>query len=174
MLRATSAGVRGGVQAGISGATGQQKRHDAWDKYFKDMEEVHKHPAIGFLKRYIDDITFGIAWDRTRRLADPLLELAEGENKKARTGWQYQLEDEIEQDIGAAWTTLVLKPLELMGQEGMIATGTKGSPEARHEKEEKKLIKYLLDEFPITHEIPAIQDWLKTNKKSTSHAPARF
>lgn len=173
MLRGTSAGVRGGIQAGVSGATTGHKKHDAWDKYLDGLQEIHKHPVIGALKRYIDDITFGIAWDRTRRLADPLFDLAEGENKRARTGWQYQIEDEIEQDIGAAWTTLVLKPMELMAQEGMMMTGTKGSPEDRHKKEEKTLLKFMLDEFPITKEDPQLQDWLK-KKKQTSHGPARF
>jgi hypothetical protein len=170
LMRGTGAALRGGMQAGLSKAqnavhgTNNPVRHDAWDKYWKDLEEVHKHPVIGLLRRYIDDVTFGIAWDRTRRLCDPMFELAEGENKKARSGWRYTLEDEIEQDIGAAWTTLVLKPMETMMTEGEIATGTKASPHDRHVHEGKTLLKWFSDEFPITKEDVQWQEWLQSKK----------
>jgi len=177
MLRGTGAGVKGLIQLSVSGAqaklTGQgQKKEDAWDKYFETLKDDFGHGPVGILKRIIDNITFGIAWDRTRRLADPLLNLSEGKGKQARPEFMYSFNDEVEQDVGAAWSTLVLKPMELAAQEGIIASGTKGPASTRHEKEEKKLIQFLLDEFPVTKQWPALQEWL--HKKPQSQTRQHF
>lgn len=171
MIRATSAGVKGGIQAGVSGAqakiTGHgQKKEDAWDKYFADLKSEFGDGPVGVLKRYIDDATFGIAWDRTRRLSDPLLNLAMGKGKLSRSEFMYLMDDEVEQDVGAAWSTLVLKPIELMAQEGMIASGKK-TPE-RGEKEEKKLLQFLFDEVPVSKEWPELQSYLHPKKQSAA------
>lgn len=173
MLRATGAGVKGTVQGGISGArkklTGKgEVKHDAWDKYFADFKDFEKHPVAAALQRYIDDITFAIAWDRTRRLSDPLFDWVEGKKNKSAN---YILEDEVEQDIGAAWSSLVMQPIKLAKTEYQIARGTKASPHEKHEHEEKTLVKFLTDEWPISKEIPALQDWIHQQKKKHSSAP---
>ena len=159
LLRGSSAGTKAAIQMGISGWTGKAK-HDKWDDYFTQLKAEASSP-MGLLKRYIDNITFGIAWDRTRRLADPLFDMAMGKKNKS-VG--YALQDEIEQDIGAAWSTLVMKPIELGVQEYQIGAAQHTAPGKKHEKEDKKLIQFLADEWPVTKELPALQDWLKKKK----------
>lgn len=178
VLRASSAGVKGTIQLGLSGAhlkaTGQgQKKEDAWDKYFESLKDDTTHGVVGLLKRYIDNLTFGIAFDRTRRFADPLLNLAEGKRgKQLGPGMQYLLEDEAEQDIGAAWSSLVIQPLKLTAEE-YREMGSKASGTAKEtQKEVKTLFKYIAQEFPIANEIPELQDYLK--KKAVNNTPRYF
>jgi hypothetical protein len=163
LLRASGAGTKAGIQLATSSYGGHAKE-DAWDNYFKQWKEETNNP-MGILKRYIDNMTFGMAWDRTRRLADPLFDMARGKKNKSVL---YMLQDELEQDIGAAFSTLVLKPIELGIQEFQIEQGKAPSAQ-RHHKEEKKLIQFLAEEWPVVRNWPQFQDWLKSKHTTPVH-----
>jgi len=58
----------------------------------------------------------------------------------------------------------VLKPIELGVQEYQIAAGKTASPKQKHQKEAKKLIQFLSEEWPVLRNDPAFQDWLHNKK----------
>jgi diguanylate cyclase (GGDEF)-like protein len=171
MLRASTAGTKAVGQLFTSGATkvitGKgQKKEDAWEKWLADWKDDLHHGAVGYFKRYLDDLTYTIAWDRTRRLSDPLLNLLEGKRgKEMGPGFKYLFEDEIEQDIGAAYNDLVVQTLiKLPTTILSIESGKMATPEQKLEREEKSLLKFFLDQFPIYREDQDLKDFV-TNQK---------
>lgn len=209
MLRASSAFTRGivaqrtvlgaGIQGGATllgtGSFGQaynaaakawrdhDAAHDAWDRYIDEASEVFRHPALGGLRRVINDMTYATAMDRVRTLTDPLLELlvetsVQPSNKsdmerlkKSRASVNHMMEDLVENTVGAAYTSMLVEPLIAMGREITIMTGMKTRPEVRHHKEAQAALRWATEEMPLLGNVRKIQHWMEPPKRPRKRTP---
>jgi hypothetical protein len=169
MLKGASAAVPSGLHRAkdqaVAAYTGHPDKHkeDSWDRWLEQFKALYgKHPVVGAIKIYIDGVTSQYALDQVRIMADPLLDMANGDLKKAKGEMRFEKDDAIEAMIGPAYAS-VLKLAKLFTYDLTLASMDK---KGAYHKEVEAYLKYLTSEVPSTKLIPGMETPKKANASS--------
>lgn len=156
MLKATGAAIPSGVHRAGEQLAGKEHKEDAWDKFLAQFTALHgDHPIAAALKIYVDGMASQTALDYMRLLADPLLDMAADNKKKARTELRYLKDDVAEQVIGPAWTDLIVRTLEVITSEGTALMAKEGD---KADSATRGFMRWLLSEVPAFKVIPGAEE----------------
>jgi GGDEF domain-containing protein len=171
MLQGTGAGAKHFVKAGFEKARGREHEEDSWDKWLAQFTDIKDKPAAALLKIYIDGLCSQWALERTKRLADAMLNIAIGDKpslKSAKATGMYLLNDEIEQDIGPIWVDTVMRPIKFAGEEIEAGAGKAGTFVG---KSFSNFVHNTMDAYPLLRNSPDIEDLTKKKATGSIYAP---
>lgn len=156
LLQATTAAGKGFIHRSFEGILGRKHSEDSWDKYIAELEGTMRDPKPAkMLKFYLDSVTLGYGMDMLRTVADPLLNLATGELKKAGQQFEYAGQDILSHFAGPAFDDLWKTLVELPSTIGHIEAGT-SNPAQKPKKVKAAAEKYVVGQVPILRQVPGM------------------
>jgi hypothetical protein len=156
-LQATGAGAKGIVHRGMEGLFGVKHQRDSWDIYLENLGKTFHDPsAVGLLKFIIDGYTLGYGWDIVRTVADPFLDVAQGNFKRAGKEFSYLPADIVSHMIGPFYDD-VYRTVQEAARIGQIESG-RGGQRLKNKKIKYSLGKYIEGQVPALREIPPFEN----------------
>jgi len=138
----------------IQGKEHKWDSFDRWEQTFKDLEH---HPFAGALKLWVDGWATAAAMERTKRVCDLMLLMAEGHETEAKSMMKYWVNDELEQDFGSIYIDLKQIAEEGVGEFGDIYKYW-FNPAKELTATERHVFNELEKTAPLTKQMPYVDD----------------
>ena len=157
LITGLTTGVKHGVNLASEQLRGKEHKRDSFDNWVQQFKNLKHHPVTGALMLWVDGACVAAAMERTKRVADIVLLMAEGHKNQADDMMKYWINDELEGDFGSIYTDMLY-----FAKAGVDEGRDLWKYASDHAKQLTATEKHIFGELekliPLTRDLPYVDD----------------